>query len=61
MATTRKEPSSTSRKGWHCAGCNEYHDDSRERLEASPGRWLCWPKYDKELQDKLAKARDTLA
>jgi hypothetical protein len=61
MAKPRKASSSARPKGWHCAGCNEYHEDSRERLEASPGRWLCWPKYDKELQDKLAKARDTLA
>ena len=61
MATTRKAPGSAKPKGWHCAGCNEHHDDSREHWEASPGRWLCWHQYDKELQKKLAKVRDTLA
>lgn len=48
-------------QGWFCAGCDEHHGKEQERFEAAEGRWLCWPRYDQELNTKLANERDTLA
>lgn len=56
-----RPPPPTNRAARPCAGCMSSHDDSRERWTASPGRWLCWAQYDKELNNKLARGRDTLA
>lgn len=48
-------------QGWFCAGCKEHHEDGQERFEPSPGRWICWSMYDRELNNRLADQRDTLA
>lgn len=59
--TSRDHGPKGTPQGWLCAGCGRHHDNNRERWEVTPGRWLCFQQYDKELNNRLADERDTLA